>query len=276
MAAVCSMCSAPLDSKGKCLRCGYESKATTRGGGPRWLNTTPGRLFIGLIVSQGLFYAMERLFTGLLLASQGGTVEEIWANSSNVIWLQLAQLLAVLMGGILAGGGQEKPIPLGVMVGAWNGVLSLLFQQLPGELVGPVALYSAPIVHAVVALSGSLIGSRIWRPVVTVEIGPVLGSAAKKAAPPKPVLAGRIAWVRVILGTVLAVSGYLYAELIFEKVLHFSGGKSGYETAFQDTLIIWELRVLAVVLGGLLAGMITTNGLKQGLLVGLGTSVVLM
>jgi hypothetical protein len=275
MAAICSMCSAPLDSKAKCLRCGYENAAKPRGG-PRWLNTTSGRLAIGLIVSQGLFYALERLFTGILLASQGGTVEEIWANPANTVWLQLAQLLGVLVGGILAGGSQEKVVPLGCLVGAWNGVLSLLFQQLPADLVGPIALYSAPLVHGVVAVCGALIGARIWRPIVTVETGPVLGSAAKKAAPPKPVLAGRIAWLRVVVGTALAVGGYLYAELIFEKILSLSGGKSGYETAFQDNLIIWQLRVFAGVVGGLIAGMMTTNGFKQGLLVGLGSSVILM
>ena len=275
MAAVCSMCSAPLDNKAKCLRCGYDNGATGRSG-PRWLNTTPGRLFIGLIVSQGLFYALERLFTGLLLASQGGTSEEVWSNPNNIGWLQLAQLVAVLIGGILAGGGQQNAVTLGAIVGAWNGVLSLLFQQLPPEQLGPVALYSAPVVHAVVALMGAVIGSRIWRPVVTVETTPILGTVAKKAAPPKPMLAGRIAWVRVALGIALAVAGYLYADVVFEKILHWSGGKTGHETSFQDTLIIWELRVLSVVLGGLFAGVITTNGFKQGLLVALGTSVILM
>jgi hypothetical protein len=235
-----------------------------------------GRLCIGLIVSQGLFYALERLLTGILLAAQGGTVEEVWASPANIIWLQVAQLFAVLVGGILAGGGQQSPWSLGAMMGAWNGVLAILFQQLPADIVSPLAYYASPLMHAALALVGAAIGSRIWRPVVVVDPGPILASNIKKPPPPKPMLAGRIAWFRVALGTALAAAGWLYADQIFYKMLEWSGGKLGTDGSIQDVFIIWEIRIFAVLLGGAFAGAMTTNGLKQGLLVALAASILLV
>src|SRR5689334_15245860 len=143
MPAACPQCGNVHDNAGPCPRCGSTGPARTGGSGglgPRWLHTVTGRLIIGLIVSQGLFYALERLLTGVLLAIKGGTAQELWAEPENLIYLQTAQLIAALVGGILAGGGQEGALSVGAVVGAWNGVLAILFRQAPPELLGPYAL----------------------------------------------------------------------------------------------------------------------------------------
>ena len=44
----------------------------------------------------------------------------------------------------------------------------------------------------------------------------------------------------------------------------------------QDRLITLEIKALAILLSGVLAGSTTANGLKQGLCVGLATTVILI
>jgi hypothetical protein len=42
-----------------------------------------------------------------------------------------------------------------------------------------------------------------------------------------------------------------------------------------DQVVTWEIKVLALLAGGVLAGANTSNGFKQGLFVGIGTALVL-
>src|SRR5436305_12330642 len=93
MPAACTLCGNLHETNGPCPRCGGRSPGhddAPNGVGPRWLHTVAGRLIIGLIVSQGLFYALERLLTGVLLAIQGGTAQELWSQPSNLNYLQAA------------------------------------------------------------------------------------------------------------------------------------------------------------------------------------------
>jgi hypothetical protein len=191
--------------------------------------------------------------------------------------LQGAQMFAILLGGVLAGGGQRNGLVLGAVVGVWNGVLSVLFKQNPGTGITTVSLYGMPILQAAFGAVGGWVGSLIWRPIRT-ESTTVRVVPARKAPRPRrrSPLAGPIAWVRVLLGAILAVGGTLSAALIFQKVLDVSGGRLSTTHELQDWLITWEIKALAVLLGGALAGATTPNGLKQGLAVGIGASVVLV
>lgn len=274
MPAACTQCGHGYETGGPCPRCGGQSGPS--GTGPRWLHTVAGRLMIGLIVSQGLFYALERLLTGLLLAIQGGQAQEVWLVPGNLICLQIAQLFAVLIGGTLAGGGQTGALSLGAIVGAWNGVVSILLRQIPPDQISSLALYTSPLVHAFIATLGAGIGAQIWRPVSESNFGPMASTTKKKLKPSRPWFEGKIAWFRVIVGTTLAILGTLYAPDVFKKLLEWSGGKLGTESAFQDRLIIWEIRGMALLLAGFLAGMMTTNGLKQGLVVAIMACTILV
>ncbi|MGL4549868.1 MAG: hypothetical protein ACRC33_01670 [Gemmataceae bacterium] len=275
MPAACAMCGNVYDNAGACPRCGGRPDAPS-GVGPRWLHTVAGRLFIGLIVSQGLFYALERLLTGVLLAVQGGTAQELWTRPTNLVYIQAAQLIAALAGGAMAGGGQAGALSLGAIVGAWNGVLAIIFRQAPAEILGSFALYTSPLMHAAVASVGAAVGAWVWRPVTDVDTAPVLASTKKKPKPTRPLFEGRIAWVGVAFGTALAVAGTLYAGDVFKKVLDLSGGKLGTDSTLQDRIIVWELRGMALLMAGFIAGATTANGLKQGLAVSIGASIILI
>ena len=85
-----------------------------------------------------------------------------------------------------------------------------------------------------------------------------------------------MAWFRVLLGAVVAAAGYMTAAAVFAFLIDFSAGRLTSDGWWQDRVVTWEIQALAVFVGGAVAGYNTSNGLKQGLCVGLPSSVFLM
>jgi hypothetical protein len=283
MALVCPRCSNIYDTDGACPRCGAAAPAAERdagapGHGPRWQQSAWGRILIGLIVSQGLFYGLRRLLTGVLLAYSGGSAQDAWENVEYLLLWQAAQAVGLLAGGLLAGGGQRHGLTIGAIVGAWNGALAVLFRQNPGQDVTVVGLYGLPMLHAAFAAVGGWVGSLIWKP-IPAEAVPVALSPPRKAvkAPRVSPLAGKVHWLRVLAGSAFVVAGTLSATVLFQKVMDLSGNRFGSTSHYtMDQLITWEIRALAILVGGALAGATTPNGLKQGLFAGFASGFVLI
>ena len=59
-------------------------------------------------------------------------------------------------------------------------------------------------------------------------------------------------------------------------MIDLSGGKLGTDSTLQDRIIVWEVRALALLLAGFMAGALTSNGLKQGLIVSVAASTILI
>jgi hypothetical protein len=91
---------------------------------------------------------------------------------------------------------------------------------------------------------------------------------------PSP-FAGPVAWTRVLTGIALAVGGVIWVDVIRDFVLNATDGKLRIDTQLQAELVTWEISALALFAGGVLSGATTKNGLKQGLVVGIGASTVL-
>lgn len=282
MAVVCPRCSNTYEPITACPRCGaaapvVEREAPAPGHGPLWQQTAWGRILIGLILSQGLFYGLRHLLTGVLLAVQGGNAQDLWDDVQNLLLLQAIQAIGLLAGGLLAGGGQRHGLVLGAVVGAWNGVFAVMFRQNPAQELTAVGLYGQPLLHAAVGAVGGLLGSLIWAPIPVAAVPLALAPPRKPVRPPgRPMLAGKVYWFRVLAGAAFAVAGTLSATMIFQQVLEVSGNKLGTSHELQDRLITWEIKALAVLVGGMLAGATTPNGLKQGLFVGFMASLVLI
>ena len=281
MARVCSRCNQLFDQSDTCPRCGgaaprLSAEPSAVAPGPRWQQTAWGRILIGLILAQGLFYGLRHLVTGILLASASEGPSEPWEDLRNLLILQGIQLFGLVVGGILAGGGQRSGLVLGAVVGAWNGVLSVLLRQNPAQELTVIGLYGQPLLQAAVGSLGGLFGSLIWKPIpsaVPTVLIPLRQTAPRRRS---PLLAGRIFWVRVLVGALFAIVGALSATLIFQKVMDVSAGKLGTTHALQDRVITWEIKALALLVGGALAGASTPNGFKQGLVVAILSGVVLI
>jgi hypothetical protein len=244
----------------------------------RWQQRPWGRIFVGLVLSQGLFYGLRHLLTAGLMAAEGTeAVEQMGTTASGFFLLQGVHLFALLVGTVFTGAGQRSAAFLGAMVGAWNGVFSVMLLSGPAQAFTPIALLGQPLLQAGIGAVGGWIGSAFWTP---------LPSATTVEAPlPRKrfsfrrdiqYFSGPVAWFRVGLGLILAVTGTLTATLFFEKILDMSHGTLATTDTLQDRLITLELKALALMLGGAVAGATTNNGLKQGLCVGLASTVILI
>jgi DNA-directed RNA polymerase subunit RPC12/RpoP len=288
MAMVCPQCASSFEQRLQCPSCGIRLLYDFRGPKPKpqpvshWQQTPWGRVLIGLVLAQGLYFGLQHLLTGLLQALNGqGALHWTWNSLSGLVFLQVVQIVALTAGGVLAGSGQQRGATLGALVGVWNGVLSVLLDPILHPdfvpMLSPLALVGVPMVHVAFGALGGWIGYSIWKPVRPTLAPKATGLVRKMgvARPRAPLFAGRVAWFRVALGAVFAAAGYMTATMIFNFIIDFSSGKLASDGFWQDRVVTWEIQALVVLIGGGLAGCNTANGLKQGMYVGLAASVLL-
>jgi len=112
---------------------------------------------------------------------------------------------------------------------------------------------------------------------VPTEQKPVLGT--KISLPPqgdKKVLfpwTGPIAWIRLIVGNGMAIGGAIWALPVLNFLVALGGLDPAEILKVQKDVSQGELLALSVLIGGTIAGSTTSNGLKQGVLVGFGAGI---
>ncbi len=285
MSMICPQCNATYEQRLQCPLCGVRLlyHDTRRIGDrlparpARWQQQPWGRIFLGLVLAQGLFYGTRHLLTAVLLGFWGSeAVEQLGTSTSGVLLLQAVCILSLSVGAVFAGAGQSQGAFLGTMVGAWNGVFSVLLLSGPAQALTPVAVLGQPLLQAGFGVFGGWLGASIWKP-LSDSIGTKTPLPRKRnfLRDNMSLFTGPVAWVRVGLGAALAVCGTLMATLLFEKILDLGHGTLGTTDEVQDNIITMEIQALALMLGGALAGATTRNGVKQGLCVGLAVAVVL-
>jgi len=282
---VCPVCSKSFEQRLNCPSCGVRLHYRTRrgsGGGfggfsGQWLHKPWGRVVVGLILAQGLYYGFGRLYTSAILGIEGPEgLKEAWNSLEGLILLQALQLLALLLGSLLTGSGQRQGAVLGAVVGVWSGAFSVLLLAATPQSFSSVALYGQPLLQAAVGALGGWVGRLIWKPIVPPNL-PGLARLVRK--PPRrrtPLFAGPVFWGQVTAGAIVAVVGNISASFILNAVMDASGGKLSTSYHLQDVIITWEIRALTMLFGGAVAGALTMNGLKQGLVVGLIASLILL
>jgi hypothetical protein len=286
MAMVCPQCNTTYEQRWQCPLCEtrllfHDARRLPRSSPGRavpWQQRPWGRIFIGLVLAQGLFYGLRHLITAGLLAVQGReAAEQMGMATASVLVLQSIRMFALFAGTVFAAAGQRRALFLGTMIGAWNGVFSVLLLADRAQAQTLIALLGQTLLQAVMGAIGGWIGAAVWKPL------PDTNSAQVPVVRPRRFLRrhrhlfrGPVAWVRVAVGVTVAVAGALTATLVFEKILDISHGSLGTVDELQDRLITLELKSLALLFGGALAGATTPNGLKQGLCVGLASTVILI
>jgi hypothetical protein len=284
MAMVCPQCGKAYEQRLQCQLCGvrlmFNDYGRSRRGGPgtpvRWRQRPWGRLVIGLALSQGLFYALRQLLTGAFMALQAeGGPQQSWESPGGLVLLESLRLLTLVFGAMLAGGGQRHGVILGALVGLGNGLLSVLGPSGPFSVRSAVVLYGQPLLQTAFGAVGGWIGCAYWQPIPILDPDDYRPARKQAARRRRPLFAGRIAWIRVALGIVLAVAGTLSASFLLDFVIDASQGKLSTTDEMVDRVVTWEIKALALVLGGALAGATRANGLKQGLAVAIGASVIL-
>jgi hypothetical protein len=283
MVMVCPQCSTAHPQRGKCPMCGtqliFRDRDRPRGQSPvgRWRQKPWGRLLIGLFLAQGLFYGLRHLATGVLLGLRGEEgLQEVLQSSTGLYLLLGLQITALLPGAILVGSGQRMGLILGAFLGAWNGILAAYLPGGATPLNGPLSIYGLPLLQAFFGALGGALGSTIWKPPATSQTTLVPRPARNAAPRPRlPLFAGPVAWLRVLCGTSVAVAGHIGCAFLLRQLFDLFGHH--LSTEFMDErFLIWEVRGLSMVLGGTIAGATRSNGIKQGLYVGIFTCIVLV
>jgi hypothetical protein len=230
---------------------------------------------------------------------------ELSAQASAGLFL-LIQAFSLLAGGMLAGAGQPKGIACGAGVGIVSGFLvfggiisgaltTVVTPFAKDSLVPPppirpvtpqvMIVYGSILADIIFGALGGLLGVLIWKPIpkldlpasVPTEQKPVLGT--KLSLPPpgdKKALfpwAGPIAWIRVLVGMFVAVGGAIWTKPLLIFLIEFGGLDPAEVIKVQQNVAQGELLALSVLIGGTIAGATTSNGLKQGVLVGFGAGI---
>ena len=286
MAMFCPQCSTSFEQRLQCPTCGVRlvvpESRRSRGGiallAHGWQHTPWGRLFIGLLLAQGLFYGLRHLLTGVIILVEGhGSIHEALMTLPGLIGVQVLQVVALLLGCMLAGAGQRGGFVLGLLLGVVNGGVAVIAQQWPATASHSLLpAYCQPLIQGAVGAFGGWIGCTIWKPLALV-LGPEAASVKRKAvtAPPTAMFAGRVHWFRILFGTGFAVAGCLSATYLLERALLASNDALATDGYMQEKVVTWEIKALAMLLGSALAGTCTTNGFKQGLFVGVLSGCVL-
>ncbi len=290
----CPRCKSPLGDDSQCAECGYtpgakpakRGKARAGGSHSKWQQTSWGKIVIGLLLAIGIYYGLLQLASAVLLAAHDPQGRQDWLNSFNgLILKQVLQAGSLLVGGMMAGAGQKRGILFGSIVGVYNAVIFLILEAvfLNDKLNRDLLLALLVLVGLQIAFGtvGGYLGQLIWKPIQTVAVLSPHDSpspADRFALPPKPPkpsqFAGPVNWVRVIPGGVVAVSGTLFANTLFRMLE--AATESTPETRFQAQFLTWEISVLAMLLGGGIAGSNSNNGMKQGIAVGVIASLILI
>lgn len=281
--------------------------AAARRKDPQWHQTPAGRIAAGLLLSVGLGFGLLQLCMGSLehFLPQEARDGKLPPALGLGLFVGL-QAIAVVAGAAVAGAGMRRGAVVGMLIGLVTsaaalvcirmGALIQLVQPLVGDLMtagspnSPLlfdrlllrlaVLYGLPAVLFLCGVVGGTVGSWIWKPPPTLEL-PVFrqldnrpeSSASRHAYRPPPRTlpsggwGGRVAWLRIIGGLVVAAVGAAFSPQLLRLLLDLSGAKG--VGAYQATIATRGVYGFALFLGACVAGANTPNGLKQGFLLGL-------
>jgi hypothetical protein len=291
MPMVCPKCSSSYEQAQECPSCGVRLvyQATRSSAllpnlpGQSWQESPWGRIFLGVLLAQGLYYSLWHL-TVALQKVQGETT-----SLPQLLFQQSIQALGLFAGGALAGAAQRRAILNGAVVGVWNVMLFFVYRLVDKSLIKDpsalVALYTLPFLHVACGTIGGLIGRTIWPPLpssLDQPKTPTPSSAAFTISAPAPVeddtptffvtaaFAGSVDWVRILAATIVTVAAVFWASLILDHVLRIMEVHAGFLLSIQQTqLLTGEVYVFALVICSAAAGANHANGAKHGMCVGI-------
>jgi hypothetical protein len=241
----------------------------------QWQQTSWGRVVVALILAQGLALGLKQLLTAGFLARGEDVAASFGSTLTGLLLLHSLHAVGLLIGGTLAGAGQQRGVLYGSLAGLGSGVLFMILQAQAIPLLPVVVHYSQPLWHMAVGALGGWIGMAIWQPtLVSVISDPVSGNTPGPPLLEMRWLRGPIRWGRVIPGATLMACGVLWSHWIMTWMIDASQGAFTLTTHFQAKLVSWEIAGLTMLVGAVFAGSTTWNGAKQGLCVGIGAAVL--
>ena len=287
MAMVCTRCNAVHEQRLHCPTCG----AALVYHAPRkqgfnyaelacgWQHTDAGRFFIGIGLAQGLFYGLYLLVKSIAVAANGeGLNSPTLPPMTEVACVQGLQLFGLLIGCVVAGVARRQAFVLGIYIGVTNAILSYMLGQWPIQAINTPLFYSQPFIQIAVGTLACMVSGLVWKPLAVVTLPETPSRMAKRLGAKRPrvwkSLAGPISWLRIFVGVAVGIAGCMAAKYVLDFALTLSD-KFSMDDTIQESMLLWVLRGIGLLLGGIVAGAGTANGLKQGLMAGMFSGVIM-
>jgi hypothetical protein len=291
MALACPQCKQIFEKSGVCPLCNVvllfhaENLQTTpvarvqeEDEPPQWQQTPWGKIVIGLILAQGLRFGCEQLLMAGFLATGDGS--DVWHTLWGIVLRHFIHGVSLILGGALAGAGQSRGIIYGALIGLVSGIVALGLKHREILDLSSWLFYAEPIIHLATGALGGALGMLIWRPTPTLpEMDgntPAPVPVASFATSMGNLFSGQIHAGRVCAGAFVVVVGVVWSKAILEFLLRASSGSLTITSTLQAQLVCMEITALVALIGAAFAGATTRNGLKQGLCVGLGASIIVL
>ena len=274
----CSKCQTQFPAAGRCPRCSSRLLAPGEAADalsiaaelpPKPLSTTfSGRVLVGTTLALGLHLALREWLAAIGMFDESGSVEGYLAG-------YLVRFAAAMAGGLIAGAGRNQGFSGGATVGLIAGLGWLVIDSYP------TLLLDAPnigLMILIVSAAGccSLVGGRVWPPIVELpEIASPRGSSLLKLVvnQNKVKLSRPTRWGRILVSTLVVLFAVIAADagrVLLKKLpagLINLGGPSAVPS------VDFQLALLGVVLGGLIAGAGTGTGLRHGVIAGAAAAI---
>jgi hypothetical protein len=265
-----------------CPRCGIRTAAKLSGAAEGAAGRTAAGWALGLVLAQGLAYAVRRIVTGGLLAAGGEpAVAEFWdVRFAGLLTSQALQAGSLLVGAMVAAAGRRGGLVIGTTLGLADALLFVGIRFVFGQSADQLSWLGQPLLLAFVGAAGGVIGSRVWRPAPDLPamsgesaIGREVLTTVLPERPPDVVIEP-VPWLRIATGILIAVGGTVGARLIRDFVV-IAGSGTGHGM-MQSQFITWEITILAQVIGGAFAGVTARAAAVYGFWVGLVSAILLV
>jgi hypothetical protein len=273
---ICPLCNVVLMYQATNLHSDALAKPVGDDDFTQWQQTPWGRILVGVILAQGLSFGLLHLMTAGFLAT--GDTDDPWQTLWGIALRHAIHAVSLLLGGILASASQTRGLIYGAFVGFTSGIVTFVLRDHSGQNFASPLLYIEPIMHLVIGTIGGALGMLIWRPSPKL---PDLEGSHPSQVPANPwgfslgtTFAGPVHFGRVCAGAFVVVVGVVWSEAVLRFMLRASNGSMAISSQLQAQLVTLEIAALVAVVGAAFAGATTRNGLKQGLCVGLASSVI--
>ncbi len=283
MTTVCSTCGTYFERGSNCPSCavsssfaGPQSAPPALSVGVGWQHSALGRIAFGLVFAQGLALGLRMFNSAGLVAEPIPDDAGVWPILSELLLRQGLESACVVVACVLAAAGQRRGLIIGAIIGVVHSAILQAIARVQGSPVDGFALYAQPVLNGFLGGFAGLLGGLIWRPLPVLNLAPAGVKTSKRASATTSLFAGPIAWFRVILGTTIVVAGVLSPTALLDFVARNSQGQLQLSSQLQSTLVTWELVGLFILLGSGVAGFGTRNGPKQGICVGVASSLMLV